>query len=166
VLRAPADGQVEAIHVRAGQVAGPGAPVLTIVSRGPSDDDEVLVCLREGQAGQVRVGEAVLLRSRGAGGRSVTAHVTRLGPQIAELPPRCRRSPDLPEWGREVAVALDEHAPLLPGQAFAVSFLGYPSPCAAGTGDPPQSPTNEQVLAAPMIDSLHQPTRAAAPEVP
>ncbi|WP_170135815.1 HlyD family secretion protein [Nannocystis exedens] len=164
ILRAPADGQVAEIHVRAGQVAGPDAPVLTIVGRGPGDEDEVVVCLRENQAARVRVGEAVLLRSRGTGGPAATAHVTRLGPQITELPPRCRKNPELPEYGREVAVALDEHAPLLPGQAFAVSFLGHPSPCAAEAREP--APADEQVLAAPMIDAMLQPTRAAAPEKP
>ncbi|WP_434421511.1 HlyD family secretion protein [Nannocystis pusilla] len=163
VLRAPADGQVAEIHARAGQVAGPDAPVLTIVGRGPGEDDEVTVCLREHQAGQVRVGEAVSLRSRGTGGRAVAAHVIRLGPQIAELPPRCRKNPEMAEWGREVAVALDEHAPLLPGQAFAVSFLGYPSPCAAGE---PEAAADEQVLAAPLVDAMLQPTRAGAPEKP
>ncbi|MDC0670119.1 HlyD family secretion protein [Nannocystis radixulma] len=163
VLRAPADGQVAAVHVPAGAVAGPNAPVLTIVSRGPGDADEVVVCLREGQAGQVRVGEAVLLRSRGAGGPAVTAHVTRLGPQIGELPERCRRNPALPEWGREIAVALDEHAPLLPGQAFSVSFLGYPSPCApVDVASPPT--TDADVLAAPKLEAMLKPTRAAAPE--
>jgi len=162
VLRAPADGQVAAIHAPAGAVAGPNAPVLTIVSRGPSDDDEVVVCLREGQVGQVRVGEAVLLRSRGTGGPAVTAHVTRLGPQIEELPARCRRSPDMPEWGREISVALDEHAPLLPGQAFSVSFLGYPSPCATVDVDP--TPAGDAaVLAAPKLEAMLQPTRAGAP---
>jgi multidrug resistance efflux pump len=164
VLRAPADGEVAAIHVRAGEVASPHSPVMTIVSRGPSDDDEVVVCLREGQIGQVRVGEAVLLRSRAPGGSAVTAHVTRLGPQVAELPERCRRSPDLPEWGREVAVALDEHAPLLPGQAFSVSFLGYPSPCAAVSLAEPPASTSEVLAAPPQLDAMLRPTRAVTDE--
>ncbi|HEY8375857.1 MAG TPA: hypothetical protein VIK91_05170, partial [Nannocystis sp.] len=38
------------------------------------------------------------------------------------LPPRCRRDPSIPEWGREVTVTLDRPAPLLPGQSFSVAF--------------------------------------------
>nr|WP_272090963.1 HlyD family efflux transporter periplasmic adaptor subunit [Nannocystis bainbridge]MDC0722433.1 HlyD family efflux transporter periplasmic adaptor subunit [Nannocystis bainbridge] len=163
VLRAPADGRVTEIVVRAGEVAGPDAPVLTIMGRGPGEDDEVVVCLREAQAGRVRVGEAALVRARGTGGPAVGAHVTGLGPQIGELPARCRRNPGVPEWGREVTVALDEAAPLLPGQAFTVSFLGQPSPCAAEPVAP--EPVTEQVLAAPLVEAS-LPSRAAAPEVP
>ena len=163
VLRAPADGQVAAIHVRPGEVAAAGAPVLTIVGAGPGDDDEVGVCVREAQAGRVQLGEAAVLRPRGVAGPGVPGHVVRLGPQIAELPERCRRNPRLPEWGREVTVALDEHAPLLPGQAFSVAFLGRRSPCAETLVDdvpvatePPRPPeTNIRAVAA-------VPTRAAA----
>src|SRR5690606_29540158 len=74
VLRAPADGQVAAIHVRPGEVAAQGAPVLTIVSRNPGEDVEIAVCLREGQAGQVRLGEAVSLRQRGVAGPAIAGH--------------------------------------------------------------------------------------------
>jgi HlyD family secretion protein len=151
VLRAPASGEVAAIHVRPGELARPDAPVMTIVSRGPGEDAEVVVCLREAQAGQVRVGEAVRLRSRAADGASAAAHVTRLGPQIVELPPRCRMNPALPEWGREVAVALDERAPLLPGQAFSVEFLGYPSPYLARRRE-----AAEAVFAAPPSRSVEE----------
>lgn len=131
VLRAPADGEVAAVHLWPGEVAAAGAPVLTIVSRGPGPKAEVAVCLPERQAGAVHHGEAVLLTPRGAGGPHVPGHITRLGAQISELPLRCRRNPELPEWGRELTVALDEHAPLLPGQAFDVTFLGTRSPLAA-----------------------------------
>lgn len=156
VLRAPADGQVVAIHVRPGEVAAAGAPVMTIVSRGPGADDEIGVCVREGQVGQVRLGEAVMLRARGVAAPAVPGHVVRLGPQIAELPPRCRRNPQIAEWGREVAVALDEHAPLLPGQAFSVAFLGELSPCAESLEEdapvaaeaPPAPETNTKAVAA------------------
>jgi multidrug resistance efflux pump len=143
VLRAPADGEVAAVHLRPGEVAIAGAPVVTIVSHGPGADDQVLVCLRETQAGAVQVGEAALVVPRGASGAGLAAHVTRVGPRVAELPLRCRRNPALPEWGREVAVALDEHRPLLPGQAFSVTFLHEPSKFAAPpVADPPAVPTD------------------------
>jgi len=141
ILRAPADGEVAAVFIRPGEVATAGLPILTIVSHGPGDDDEVIVCLHETQAGTVRVGEAAIVTPRGAVGEGLASHVTRVAPQVSELPLRCRRNPQLPEWGREVAVALDEHLPLLPGQAFSVSFLGHPSPRAATTPTISAAPT-------------------------
>ena len=146
-LRAPADGEVMAVHLHAGEVVAAGAAVVTIVGRGPGVEDEVQVCLGESQAGKVQLGEAVRLQTRGNGGDGLSGRVTRLGPQIGELPLRCRRNPAMPEWGREVAVALDEHTPLLPGQAFSVSFLGRPS---------------EHVPAATEPAPLPEPVRTAA----
>ena len=128
ILRAPADGEVAAVFVRPGEVASAGLPVLTIVSHGPGPGDEIVVCLSETQAGTVRIGEAAIVTPRGAVSDGLASHVTRVAPQVAELPLRCRRNPQYPEWGREVAVSLDAHLPLLPGQAFNVSFLGHPSP--------------------------------------
>ena len=144
VLRAPADGEVAAVHVWPGEVAAAGAPIVTIVSRGPGAKTEVQVCLPERQAGSVHLGEAVRLKPRGASGPQVPGHVTRLGAQISELPLRCRRNPEVAEWGRELTVALDEHAPLLPGQAFDVAFLGERSPLAGEdvkNEPPPLAPT-------------------------
>ena len=129
------------------EVVAAGAAVVTIVGRGPGVEDEVQVCLGESQAGKVQLGEAVRLQTRGNGGDGLSGRVTRLGPQIGELPLRCRRNPAMPEWGREVAVALDEHTPLLPGQAFSVSFLGRPS---------------EHVPAATEPAPLPEPVRTAA----
>jgi multidrug resistance efflux pump len=159
ILRAPADGEVAAVLIHPGEVATVGLPVLTIVGPGPGD--EVIVCLSETQAGTVRVGEAAIVTPRGAVGDGLASHVTRVAPQVSELPLRCRRNPQLPEWGREVAVALDTHLPLLPGQAFSVSFLGHPSPHAntdavpvAPASAPPPAPTPTPQLAAPRPPEL------------
>jgi multidrug resistance efflux pump len=125
VLRAPADGEVAEVRVRPGEVAAAGAPVVTIV--GDQATREVQVCVREADAARVEPGEAVRLRSRDARA-TLQAHVTRLSPAIIELPPRCRRDPEVVEWGRLIAVALDEPTALLPGQAFSATFLGERSP--------------------------------------
>lgn len=161
VLRAPADGEVAAVHLRPGEFAAAGAPVVTLVDRGPGPDDEIVVCMREDQAARVRPGEAVSLRGRSRGGAAVAGHVTRVGPRITELPPRCRRDPAIAEWGREVTVALDERAPLLPGQAFSVAFLGQPSPCLdpPPTRDDAPAAGDEPVAAAPRIEEPSWPAR-------
>ncbi len=133
VLRAPADGEVAAIHLRPGEVAVAGAPIVTIVAATTS---EVMVCLREHQAGHVVVGQRVELSPRDRGGPGVPGHITRVGPRIAELPQRCWRNPEITEWGREAVVLLSEPAPLLAGQAFAVAFTNTVDP-------PPAAPVDE-----------------------
>lgn len=141
VLRAPADGEVAAIHLRPGEIAVAGAPIVTIVATTTS---EVLVCLREHQAGHIVPGARVELSPRDRGGVGAPGRVTRVGPRIAELPQRCWRNPELPEWGREAVVQLSEPAPLLPGQAFSVAFTGVVDPPPA-----PTQPAPESVPAAP-----------------
>lgn len=123
VLRAPTDGQVAAIQARPGEVVDAGTPVVTLVGDAPGPA-RVLVCLTEEQAGHVRLGEVARLYPRGAQGVALAGHVVALGPAVAELPIRCRRDPQVPVWGREVAVALDDPARVLPGQAFSVAFTG------------------------------------------
>jgi multidrug resistance efflux pump len=123
ILRAPTDGQVAAIRARPGEVVEAGAPVVTMVGDAPNPA-RVLVCLGEQEAGKVRLGEAARLYPRGTQGVALAGHVVALGPGVAELPIRCRRDPQVPVWGREVAVALDEPMTVLPGQAFAVAFTG------------------------------------------
>jgi multidrug resistance efflux pump len=151
-LRAPADGEVTALHLRPGELVAAGAPVLAIGAsgglQGPSAA-RVLVCLGEPQAARVQPGEAALLRPTGPDERALAAHVTHLAPQVAELPLRCRRDPQLPEWGRAAYLALDDPALLLPGQSFAVQFLGRPAPRVDEPAPPPPHPPpgSELVLA-------------------
>lgn len=156
VLRAPTDGQVAAVRARPGEVVAAGAPLVTLVgAAGDPAGERVLVCLGESQAGRVRLGEAALLYPRGGGGPPLSGHVAALGPHVAELPLRCRRDPQLPEWGREVSVALDDPAALLPGQSFGVAFQGELSPRAD------LSPQTDVIVEAPA-----EPAPAAAPAEP
>ncbi|MCY1059420.1 biotin/lipoyl-binding protein [Nannocystis sp. SCPEA4] len=123
ILRAPVEGDVAAVHLQAGEVADTGLPIVTLVGDAANAASEIQVCQRERQADRGRPGEAVRVRARGAAGGSAAGRVTRVASRIAELPQRCWRDPELPEWGRELVVRLDEPLPLLPGQAVTVTFL-------------------------------------------
>lgn len=162
-LRAPADGHVATVHVQAGEVADTGLPIVTLVGDATGARSEVQVCWREAHADRGRVGEAVRVRPRGAAGGGVAGRVTHVAPRIAELPQRCWRDPKLPEWGRELLVRLDDPIPLLPGQAFTVTFLGddaapldEPPPATpaidASTGEPsPLPPATVTPLVVPPV---------------
>jgi hypothetical protein len=54
-----------------------------------------------------------------------------LGPIVDQVPLRCRPDPRVPAWGRDVVIALERPAALLPGQAFDVRLEATP---AAPTG--------------------------------
>lgn len=130
-LRAPGPGEVTALLVRPGELAVEGAVVATIAGPAQTSTDgraSVLVCATEAQAARIEVGEAVELAPPEGGGMVLTAHVRRLAPEIAQLPPRCWTDPRIPLWGRMVYLATDEPVELLPGQSFAVAFSGRPSP--------------------------------------
>ena len=161
-LRAAVDGEVSAVHVRPGELVAAAAPIATIVpdTAGPVPP-HVFVCLDEQAAAALAVGEAVQLHA--AAGPSLSAHLERLAPDVAQLPPRCWRDPRTPEWGRAAYVAVDEPAPLAPGQGFTVAFLGRPSPHAgARTGGPVVASAAASSAPAPAP----QPATWAAPAAP
>lgn len=120
VLRAPSDGEVASVLVRPGEVASAGAPVVTLVGAG---GPRVSVCMSEARADEVAVGEAATLTPRGRG-EPLHGRVQAIGAHVGQLPSRCWRDPQAPEWGREVTVAIDDTATLLAGQSFHVVFEG------------------------------------------
>ncbi|MEZ4450387.1 MAG: HlyD family efflux transporter periplasmic adaptor subunit [Nannocystaceae bacterium] len=131
VLRAPSDGEVSAVLVRPGEVVGAGAPVVTIVGAG---GPRVSVCLSEVKAAEVTIGEATKMTPRGKGA-AIRGHVRAIGAHVGQLPSRCWRDPQVPEWGREVTIAVDEGASLLAGQSFHVVFEGTLASEAERAGD-------------------------------
>lgn len=122
-LFAPSDGEVRAIVVRPGEIVTVGAPVLTLVGGG---GPRVQVCTSEAAAEAVQIGEATLLYARGRDA-PLRGRVSALGDHVGQLPLRCWRDPQVPEWGREITVEVDDDAALLAGQSLRVSFQGAPA---------------------------------------
>lgn len=126
-LRAPTNGRVSGVDRRPGDVVLAAEAVVRIVQ---SSGDRVSACLPEAEALRVQVGERVRLldRSRQESGSigSATLHgtVVTMSPVVGELPLRCWRAPDRPQWGRTAVVQLDQPRPLVPGQSFDLAFLG------------------------------------------
>lgn len=133
VLRAPSDGEVTEVLVRAGEFVPAGSPVMAIVGRG---GPRVQVCMGEAAAEAVRVGESTLLYPRGREREPLRGRVTALEEHVGQLPIRCWRDPQVPEWGREVTVAVDVDAPLRAGQSFRVAFAGSSGEATTGEDGP------------------------------
>ncbi len=140
-LRAPAAGRVTAVLKRPGDVASPGDAVVTLVA---TSADRVVACVPETRSTPLVPGATAELRPRyAAGGRPLRGHVVSLGAQVAPLPPRCQPNPRRVAWGRQAIILLDQPAPLVPGQAFAVRLgTGAQAPVAAprAHAGPPLAP--------------------------
>jgi multidrug resistance efflux pump len=118
-VRAPFDGRVGGILQRVGELsADPVSPVLTIVEERSST---AIAYLDQRSAHKVHVGDRVKLVPRDLSGAALKGRVVALAPNITEVPIRFRRAPTLPEFCRNVYVALDVPAEL-PGQAYDAVF--------------------------------------------
>ena len=150
VLRAPGEGEVTMLHLRAGEVVSEGMPIVTLT--GPADawragTPTIRVCIDEGEAESITVGEAVEL---GTPAGVALGRVVGLSPDVAQLPQRCWTDPRVPRWGRSAFVVLDEPTAVVPGQSFTVEFLGHAAeggaePIATAPGGSGASPTGSGV---------------------
>ncbi len=119
VLRAPAAGQVIAVHLQAGSFATAGIPVVTMVETSTS---RVLACIPEHYHVELKAGDGAILHPRDDG-NEVKAKVVSAGTRVGQLPMRCQSHPNMPRFGREVWLAAAEKT-LAPGAAFSVEFDG------------------------------------------
>lgn len=118
-IRAPFDGRVGEVLVQVGQLsADPAVPLVTVVEEQSS---VAVAYLAQTKANRVHVGDFAKLVPRDLSGPALVGRVTALAPDITEIPQRFRRTPTLPEYGRNVYIHLDAPASL-PGQAFDVVF--------------------------------------------
>ncbi len=146
-LRAPADGKVAVVSLRAGAVAGPTTPIATLVAPGAG---VVIACVSETVALDVRVGDGVTAWVRQHGAPPLRGRVVGLGPIVDEVPTRCRPILSDGVWGRDVVVRLDDPVPLVPGQALDLRLDGPREPEGGAVAASPQpQPGEPRPLAVP-----------------
>ncbi|MEO8213705.1 MAG: biotin/lipoyl-binding protein [Myxococcales bacterium] len=100
-LRAPGEGFVSMVNRRAGEVLSPAEVAVVIVAHRPGIFE---IYVPERQSRLPSIGDRVSLSRRGILGRTGAGKVIGVSPEITELPPRLRVSPQLPLWGRRVLV--------------------------------------------------------------
>lgn len=100
-LRAPGEGFVSVVNRRAGEVLSPAEAAVVIVAHRPGIFE---IYVPERQSRLPSIGDRVRLSRRGILGRTGAGKVIGVSPEITELPPRLRVSPQLPLWGRRVLV--------------------------------------------------------------
>lgn len=119
-LKAPFGGRVSAVLARAQESVRVGQPLLTITDDQPT---QAVAWVDQAWAGQVEVGDEVVLVPVDRSSAPRKARVVRLGPGLGETPVRFRPYPDRPTFSREAFLQLEaQGAPPLPGQAFRAEF--------------------------------------------
>jgi HlyD family secretion protein len=104
-LRAPGDGFVSIVNRRAGEVLAAAEAAVVIVAHRPGI---FAVYIPERQSHLPSIGARVHLSRRGIFGGGAVGKVIEVSPDITELPPRLRVSPQLPVWGRRILVDASE----------------------------------------------------------
>lgn len=118
ILRSPVEGQVVAVHGQADGVAVPDLPLVEIVTDTPG---RIIACVAEELHAPVAVGMKATARPRSK--QSLALNGTTVSvTSVIELPSRCWRTPQIPSWGRLVAVELSPAVTLVPGETFDVAF--------------------------------------------
>lgn len=118
ILRAPADGQVSAVHGARDATVTPELPLVEIVAHAPG---RIVACVSEDVPVAVGVGLAARVRPLSAWDRELEGRTVSVGPVI-ELPLRCWRDARQPLWGRLVTVELGPGESIVPGESLEVRF--------------------------------------------
>lgn len=100
-LRAPAEGQVSVINRRPGELVAAGEAAVVVVTH---RDGMFTIYIPERQSRMPNVGDPVQLTRRGVFKGGATGRVVEIAPDIVEVPPRLRSSPQVPVWGRRIIV--------------------------------------------------------------
>jgi HlyD family secretion protein len=121
-LTSPMDGVVSQILRRVGETVTAGEPILTVTAPQPA---EVVLYVNAGQARRFRVGTPIELGTVGLGDVHLTApsKVMGIGPAAEQLPARLWQSPNVPEWGWPIGIAVSSELKLMPGELVEVRAL-------------------------------------------
>ena len=120
VLRSPVRGQVTTLFAEAGDSVMAGSPLIAIAS---TATQRIVAYLPEEKAASIRVGDAIAghRMASGAGPQQpIAAEVVSLSAVVTEAPPRYRKMPNWPVWGRAMVVALNADEFLMPGEAVRI----------------------------------------------
>ncbi|MDB4980604.1 MAG: hypothetical protein JWM82_1356 [Myxococcales bacterium] len=116
-VRAHVEGDVSMILHHEGDVVPAATEIVRIATGRPG---RILCWLPERQSSSFEVGRAVKLRGLPIFGASFGGRVAEISPDLEEVPPRARLSPQIPMWGRRVEIESWPSHPLVLGEAVYV----------------------------------------------
>jgi multidrug resistance efflux pump len=116
-VRARVEGTVTLILHHEGDVV-PAATELVRVTTGRPG--RIVCWIPERQMQALAVGGAVRLRALPFWSPTYAGRIAEIAPEVEEVPPRARVSPQIPAWGRRVEIESWPPRPLVPGEAVHV----------------------------------------------
>jgi len=120
VIKSPADGVVTQIMAKAGEIAIPALPILTITQTDPT---EVIGYASDATHNSLKQGQRVQLVKNGHKPQIAESQVVQIGPVIDLVPPRLMMDPDRPQWGRAFLVKIPPGMKLTPGEKIGIRGL-------------------------------------------
>lgn len=124
-IRAPADGVVIALRLRAGDVLRGGDPVAVLVEQPAAT---LVGYADERSADKLAAGMTVQVRRRtstlDSEAPAVNGRVATVSGVVTMRPQRLWPNAQFAQWGREVHVNLSAGAPLMPGELVDLHFVG------------------------------------------
>jgi HlyD family secretion protein len=114
-LTAPAAGEVVAVLARPGDVVRPDIPFVTIHGSGPR---YLVAYVPEVEGKRLKPGAEAVVARRTADAARHQTKVTRVADAVVQAPQRFWLTPTIPQWGREVTLALPAASAFDPGEAL------------------------------------------------
>lgn len=118
-LRAPADGRIDEIFRRSGEVVAMGEPVVSIVETRSS---EIVAFLPETRILEIGPGSQVRIKRIANPSQVYESSVASVDSSIRQLPVRTNPGFTVPSWGLAVHIPLPNSVEAKPGEAFEVVF--------------------------------------------
>ncbi|MCP4499439.1 MAG: biotin/lipoyl-binding protein, partial [Deltaproteobacteria bacterium] len=120
-VRAPRAGVVGQLHVRPGDTAVVGTPLIDLHESNPR---ELVAYADEQDGARIHLGDRAVLTSRVASEPVRNAHVIAMSSAFEPIPLRFRKVPTEQEYARRVFLLLDDDTPaMLAGQLFDAQLL-------------------------------------------
>ncbi len=160
-LRSPADGVIQRVDGRPGDVSQAGQTVLLVREDIPK---RVFAYPSASQAAMLRIGTEAWVAPRDIGGTNrYPAHVVAIGPGLVPFPlALLNRTSSLSSFGQEVILQLDGPSPLAPGQVVDVSLLRVGKPIQRD----PSAPESPGGVLVPSADASPAKPQPAPPGIP
>ncbi len=110
IVKAPSDGIIGTIHVRAGEFVSSFNTLISFYERNPT---AVKGYVHESMILEVQVGDSLTVSSINQPDNIILGQVIGLGTRIVEIPERLRKVPEHKTYGREVLISIPSKNPLL-----------------------------------------------------
>ncbi len=101
------NGRIGSVNFKVGELVPPYQPIMSVHSRVPR---YVKGYIHENILNNVKVGQSVSVRSLAFNKdeKSLNSTVESMGNRIVEYPERLKKNPQIPAWGREVVIRLND----------------------------------------------------------